>query len=132
MIKRQKRMMVLAMITVFIATALFLPGLVGAGDLEPPGPPESTMHTLEQIYNNVNIQAEKIYNKPRWRVWGKVFADWPDNDRYAVSVDFYIPPNIIWGDMVLDKETGLIWARDANIAKTRGDDADGYMICLRQ
>jgi hypothetical protein len=35
-------------------------------------------------------------------------------------------PNFV-PQAVLDKETGLVWARDANLAMTRGDDPDGKM-----
>ncbi|MBW2637155.1 MAG: hypothetical protein JRC86_06490, partial [Deltaproteobacteria bacterium] len=45
-------MLVLAIITAFMAAALFLPGLVSAGALEPVGPPDTgTMYTLEEIYD---------------------------------------------------------------------------------
>ena len=39
-------------ITFFIAMVLTLPGIVKAGQLEPTAPPGSTMHTLDDIYNN--------------------------------------------------------------------------------
>ncbi|MBC2693715.1 MAG: hypothetical protein HF982_00210, partial [Desulfobacteraceae bacterium] len=51
---QQKSILVLAIITAFIATALFLPGPVGAGDLDPlvgPDDPGSAMYTIEGIYN---------------------------------------------------------------------------------
>lgn len=79
--KRQKRMMVLAMITVFMATALFLPGLIGAGDLDPPGPPGPTMKTLDQT-------------PPTWSQ--KLDA----SERFELVLD---------DEAVLDKETGLVW-----------------------
>lgn len=85
-----------------------------AGNLEPSDDPGPTMYTLEQIYNNTTTQGEKLYNKPIWKIWGKTFADWPDNKRFAVSVDGIIMGGgPIWGDMVLDKETGLVWTRDS-------------------
>ena len=87
--KQQKRTMVLAMITVFMGTAIFLPGLVSAGDLEPPGPPGSTMKTLDQIPPT----------------WSQIL---PASERFEL---------VMGGDAVLDKETGLVWAKNANMAQ---------------
>ncbi len=84
--KQQKRMMVLATITVFMATALFLPGLISAGNMEPPGPPGSTMKTLDQI-------------PPTW----SQKLDAPE--RFELVLD---------GQAVLDKETGLVWEQSPN------------------
>ncbi len=55
--KQRKSMLVLAMITVFVAAGLFLPGLVEAGDLEPPAGPDddvSAMYTIEDLYNYID------------------------------------------------------------------------------
>ena len=55
--KQQKLILALAIITAFAAAALFLPGLVSAGDLEPsagPDDPGSAMYTLDDIYNRLN------------------------------------------------------------------------------
>ena len=52
--KRKKLMFALAIMTAFITTALFLPGLVSAGDLEPSALPGPTMHTLDEIYNKLD------------------------------------------------------------------------------
>lgn len=89
--KRQKRMMVLATITVFMAGALFLPGLVSAGDMEPPGPPGSTMKTLDQI-------------PPTWSQ--KLQCDTSGCPRFELVLDGYA---------VLDKETGLVWEKSPGI-----------------
>ena len=86
--KQQKSMLVLAMITAFMAAALFLPGLVSAGDLEPSAAPGPTMKTLDEI-------------PPSWH------QILPASERFE----------LVMGDAaVLDKETGLTWAKDANIA----------------
>lgn len=50
MAKQKKATLVVAIVAAFVATGLFLPGLIGAGELEPPGQPGKTMHTLEEIY----------------------------------------------------------------------------------
>jgi hypothetical protein len=87
--KRQKRMMVLATITVFMATALFFPGPVGAGDMEPPGPPGSTMKTLDQIPPT----------------WSQII---PGSERFEL---------VMGGAAVLDKETGLVWEQSPDTTK---------------
>jgi hypothetical protein len=79
--KQKKRMMVLAMLTVFVATVLFLPSLVSAGDLEPSAAPGSTMKTLNQI-------------PPTW------------SQILVASERFEL---VMGGAAVLDKETGLVW-----------------------
>ena len=82
----QTSMLVLAMITALMATALFLPGLVSAGDLEPSGSPGSTMKTLDEIPPT----------------WSQIL---PISERFAL---------VMGGEAILDKETGLVWAKDAN------------------
>ena len=67
MSKQQKSFLVLGVITAFIATALCLPGLIGAGDLEPSpeavdevGQPVATMVTLDDIYNALLLGFEEV------------------------------------------------------------------------
>ena len=85
---QQKSILGLAIITAFIAMALFLPGLVSAGDLEPSAAPGPTMKTLDEI-------------PPTWS------QKLPASERFELVLD---------GEAVLDKETGLVWAKDANLA----------------
>ncbi|MDQ7787936.1 MAG: DUF1566 domain-containing protein [Thermodesulfovibrionales bacterium] len=57
------------------------------------------MHTLDELYN-----------KPVWKMFDKEFVDWPDNPRFAVCDNGTTDTD--WDDMVLDKETGLVWQRN--------------------
>jgi hypothetical protein len=83
MMRRQKQtIFVLGVITAFVASVLFLPRLVSAGDLEPPAAPGPTMKTLDQI-------------PPTW----SLKLDSPD--RFELVLD---------DSAALDKETGLVWA----------------------
>ena len=63
--KGKRTLLVVAMITAFIAAGLFLTGLVRAGELEPPpgavdgsGKPIPTMKTLNEIYNLINERCQ--------------------------------------------------------------------------
>ncbi len=85
--RNQKSILVLAMITAFITTGLFLSGLIVAGDLEPPGPPGPTMKTLDQT-------------PP---IWSQII---PGSERFELVMN---------NEAVLDKETGLVWARNADL-----------------
>lgn len=58
--KKQKTVIMLAVITAFVALVVCLPSHIGAGDLEPTDPPGSTMHTLEDIYDIVSANSDKI------------------------------------------------------------------------
>ncbi|OGW51939.1 MAG: hypothetical protein A2Y81_08450 [Nitrospirae bacterium RBG_13_43_8] len=101
--RRPKDIRLTVSIFIIIVLGLFLPKMSIAGPLEPSEPPGPTMHTLDELYN-----------KPLWNMLDKVFADWPANPRFAVC-DNGTPETS--DDMVLDKETGLVWERDPS-AKT--------------
>ena len=88
-----------------MVASLFMPNPVVAGELDPPSTPAPTMKTLEEIYN-----------KPIWKISDYVFVDHPSNPRFAVSAGEYPQPTSTVDDMVLDKETGLVWLRNADIA----------------
>jgi hypothetical protein len=83
--KEQKILLILVVIAAYVAVCLFAPELVLAGDLEPSASPGSTMKTLDQIPPT----------------WSQII---PASERFELVMD---------GVAVLDKETGLVWARDA-------------------
>ncbi|MFX0201171.1 MAG: DUF1566 domain-containing protein [Candidatus Hodarchaeota archaeon] len=113
--KQQKSILVLATITVFVATALFLAGLVRAGNLEPSAPPGSTMHTLDEIYQKLEQLAPG----------GLVpVAKTGQTTSYAAGDDGDLEKGVAWpvlrftdhGDGTLtDNLTGLMWTKDANM-----------------
>ena len=114
--KQQKGMMVLAIITALIATVLFLPGLIGAGELEPTAAPGLTMHTLDEIVQAVTPLPPG-------------FVLWQDNTRFAVSDEGTAADTS--DDVVLDRATELMWARDANLDGTKNwTDAMDYCDSL--
>jgi hypothetical protein len=100
--KRQKKL--ISMFAIALAIALLLPCLSIAGSIEPPsnavdqsGNPVPTMKTLDELYD-----------KPIWKMFDREFGEWPANHRFAVS-DNGTPDTS--DDVVLDKETGLVWER---------------------
>jgi hypothetical protein len=63
---RREQNTILAMITAFVATTLFLPGLISAGNLEPTNPPGSTMKTLDEVQpcrpvQSLSGDADSVY-----------------------------------------------------------------------
>jgi hypothetical protein len=99
--------------TIFIAIflTLFLPGLCTAGSLEPSGPPGPTMYTLEEILKAVTPLPTG-------------FELWADNTRFALS-DEGTPDHS--NDIVLDRATGLMWTRNANLGGAKNwQDAVSY------
>ena len=88
-------LLVLALITAFAAMALLLPGMIGAGELEPTAPPGPTMKTLQDIYDKLNAIAADIF---------EIKTGCPSDWRFCDLGD----------GTVLDMDTGLIWLKDAN------------------
>lgn len=92
-----------------IAAALFSLALVlvattaaNAGSLTPPGKPDSTMRSLEQV-------------KP---TWDKII---PTAQRFVDALD---------GTAVLDKETGLVWAKTPDSTTRTWQQAIDYCTTL--
>jgi hypothetical protein len=59
----------------------------------------------------LELATDKYDKEPIWPMLDKKFVDWPDNPRFAVCDND--SPDMEGYHMVLDKETGLIWARHA-------------------
>jgi len=98
-----------------MVTALLLPRLVGAGDLEPPGLPDSTMHTLDEIYNKLDQLAPGGGGLAPVEKTGQTTS-------YASGDDGNLRMGVAWpnprftdnGDgTVTDNLTELIWLKDA-------------------
>jgi hypothetical protein len=112
--ERMKWAMVLATITIFVTTAAFLPRLVRAGDLEPSTSPDSTMHTLDEIYQKLEQLAPG----------GLVpVTKTGQTTSYAAGDDGDLEKGVAWPDprftdhgdgTVTDNLTGLIWLKNAN------------------
>ncbi len=121
--KQQKSILVLAFIAAFVITVLFLPGLIAAGNLDPPdtavdpttGEPVATTPTLEDVYQQVmkNCGPSIIEGIPKT---GQTIS-------YGSSDDGSLRKGVAWpiprftdnGDgTVTDNLTGLIWLKNAN------------------
>jgi hypothetical protein len=85
--KLQKSILVMIVMLAFVAMGLLLPELISAGDLEPGAAPGPTMKTLDQIPPT----------------WSQIL---PAAERFEL---------VMGDEAVLDKETGLVWAKDANL-----------------
>jgi len=102
-------MSVLVVVSSFVAVVMVFPGLLGAGDLEPPpeavdgsGNPVSTMKTLDQI---PPVWSQKL----------------PASERFVLVRDDY---------GVLDKETGLVWSSSGG-GQSVGVQEQGIDDCYR-
>jgi hypothetical protein len=112
--ERRKWTIVLATITVFVTTAAFLPGLVCAGNLEPSESPDSTMHTLDEIYHKLQqLTSPGLVPVTKTGQTNK-YADGDDGD-LKKGVAWPVPRFTDNGDgTVTDNLTGLIWLKKAD------------------
>ena len=118
--KQRKSMLILAVMVAFVGLGLFLPGLIGAGDLEPSSPPGSTMHTLDEIYNKLVSGCPECDNAPVAKTGQTtIFATGDDGD-YEMGVANPSPRFTDNGDgTVTDNLTGLIWLQYASCFGSR-------------
>jgi hypothetical protein len=106
------------MVTVFAVAILIIPTVSIAGDLEPPGPPGRTMHTLDEIYHKV----EHLAGNPA--PIGKT----GQTTSYGTGDDGDLQKGVAWptprfrdngNGTVTDNLTGLIWLKNANCFELR-------------
>jgi hypothetical protein len=111
---RHSRILLSVVITISLSAVLFMPGLTGAGDMEPPGSPGPTMHSLDEIYNKLDMN----YTNYPARV-----EKTGQRTSYATGDDGDLQKGVSWPDprftdngngTVTDNMTGLIWLKDAN------------------
>jgi hypothetical protein len=110
---------------IYIITVLLLmPCIALAGQLTPSAPPAPTMHTMEEMYQKINALEQKVsvlYDN------NVTFKPWANNTRYKIFDNGTLSdPN---DDMVLDTQTGLIWARNANLSNGTKNWQDAMTYC---
>lgn len=110
-----RSVLVLAVFMFFVSGMLFMPGLVFAGDVEPPvdavdpgGNPVGTMHTLDEIYNKLEGAEPTVHDLDDIHEKLEVISGQLDQIINASRrfVD-------LGNGTVKDNYTGLIWLKDA-------------------
>ncbi len=126
--KQRKSILVFAMITVFVALTVFLPGLVCAGNLEPPAGPDddaSAMYTIEDLYDYIDTGVAGV---KRTGGFAEPVSDPGSTGRTLDEVHAKITEKCItcsgtltgtrWCDQgdgtVKDMTTGLVWLQNAS------------------
>ena len=116
MINQKRQMLVLGILAVFIFAGLLFPGVIFPGDLNPPAPPGSTMHTLEDIYDMVSDTNARLDATASVEKTGQTTS-------YATGDDGDLMKGVAWPDprftdngdgTVTDNLTGLIWLKNIN------------------
>lgn len=130
--KRQREViLVFAIFTVFFATALFLPKLIRAGEMEPAGPPGSTMRTLDEIYDKLD-EVEQLVPAPVPNNIPAPVEKTGQTTSYVVGDDGYLEKGVNWpiprftdnsDGTITDNLTGLIWLKNANCFGMRDWDS---------
>ena len=127
--KQPKSMLVLAAMAAFLATVLFLPGLIGAGLLDPladPDDPGSAMYTLEDIYKYLDTgvagtKRGEGFVEPALPPGstGRTLDDVHDKiSERCITCEGDLSLGGRWCDnedgTVKDMTTGLVWLQNAN------------------
>jgi len=109
--KQNKPRWMFTIFTIALVSILYLPKLIGAGDMEPPGPPAPTMKTLDET-------------PPTW----SQILDSTDGDPDGCNSSRF---ECVMGDQaVLDKETGLVWERSPEATTYNWFEANYYCIAV--
>lgn len=99
----------IGMFIAVLTAAVFITGISYAGSLEPSSDPAPTMRTLDEVY------SAKTWSR-------KLSCDTPaDCPRFEVLADFN-------NEAVLDKETGLVWAKSPDPTKSYWQPAANYCV----
>ena len=119
--KHKKQILVLTMISVFMATVLFFPGLAGAGNKnKKPKPHEAIITMLDEIYDIVLDTNSKVTPAT---CMGAPVEKTGQTESYSTGDDGNLEKGVAWPDprftdnsngTVTDNLTGLIWLKNAN------------------
>ncbi|MDY6951034.1 MAG: DUF1566 domain-containing protein [Thermodesulfobacteriota bacterium] len=106
------------------AVLLLVPMPVLGGNLQPPGPPGPTTHTLNEIFATVQDTNDTVKNANDTvnhipPAWSQIL---PANDGNSCNSSRF--ECVMDGEAVLDKETGLVWERTPEIADRWADACD--------
>ena len=111
--REQKLMLVLAIIMAFIVTAVLLPGLISAGNLDPSGSPGPTMKTLDEIYDKLETIDGKLGGVEKTGQTTSYHTG--DDGDLQKGVAWPVPRFTDNGDgTVTDNLTELIWLKNAS------------------
>ena len=110
-----------AMVTLALALVAISARDALGGSIDPPGPPASTMQSLDNIPGSWS----------RWLPSSDGGGDGCGSSRFAcvIPTAHCNPLCVFTNDGVLDHETGLVWTRDASVAGT-AIWSDAYRACL--